>query len=430
MSTRQRLTRPYEQGLDQHLLLRSVRDERDVERFAAFNTAINDAQQGQTCAQLLRHHPAIRFDDFLLVEDEKTGAVVSTTCLIPWRCRWGDVELDVAMLEMVVTHPDYRHRRLVRAQIERFHQAVAEQGFALGIIEGIPFYSRQFGYAYAGDPGPYDLLPAGRIPADGPGEATVVDLRPATVADLPTLQQFYAAVQRELDLYTERSADEWRFLLAAAHYPVQLVVARGTESPLGYVCLWPLGRGGLAVAECSLPATATAWAVLRRLKQEASGDLQLGGPAHNTLRSIGRTLGSQPGDYDQWLLRMVDPATLLARLGPLFERRLAASPSAGLTMRQLLNLFRQAYRLTFERGRLVGVENAGFIDASMGADGGDLCIPPDAFVRLLIGFRSLAELHDAWPDLTVKPASRLVIETLFPKQASYFCLPYLYRGVL
>jgi len=29
--------------------------------------------------------------------------IVSTTCLIPWRCRFDDVILDVAMLEVVAT---------------------------------------------------------------------------------------------------------------------------------------------------------------------------------------------------------------------------------------------------------------------------------------------------------------------------------------
>ena len=114
----------YEERLAPDLMLRTVRDERDIERFAAFNTAINDATQGRTCANLLRHHPQITYDDFFFVEDERTGEVVSTICLIPWNCMYEDVQLDVAMLEMVATHPDYRQRGLVRTQIQRFHQVM------------------------------------------------------------------------------------------------------------------------------------------------------------------------------------------------------------------------------------------------------------------------------------------------------------------
>ena len=78
--------------------------------------------------------------------------------------------------------------------------------------------------------------------------------------------------------------------------------------------------------------------------------------------------------------------------------------------------------------KLRNVASAGFVDASMGADGGDLCIPPDAFVCLVFGYRSLDELADAWPDIVVKPQSRYLLQALFPKRQAYFWMPYLYCG--
>jgi hypothetical protein len=64
----------------------------------------------------------------------------------------------------------------------------------------------------------------------------------------------------------------------------------------------------------------------------------------------------------------------------------------------------------------------------MGADGGDLCIPPDAFTRLLLGYRTLDELADAWPDMVVRPARRHLWQVLWPKQPVYFWLPYMAYG--
>ena len=60
----------------------------------------------------------------------------------------------------------------------------------------------------------------------------------------------------------------------------------------------------------------------------------------------------------------------------------------------------------------------------MGADGGHLCIPPDALLRLLFGYRRLDELFDAWPDLLVKPETRHLFETLWPRLDSYLYTPY------
>jgi hypothetical protein len=130
----------------------------------------------------------------------------------------------------------------------------------------------------------------------------------------------------------------------------------------------------------------------------------------------------------QWLFHIPSPAGLLTRIAPVLERRLAASDCEGLTKDLIINLFRQAYRLCFDAGKLVKVESLGFVDSSMGADGGDLCIPPDAFTRLVFGYRTLDELVDAWPDIVMKAESRRLVDVLFPKMASYFHTTYGYFG--
>lgn len=418
---------PYEERLTPNLVLRTVRNERDVDRFAAFNTQINDASQGMTCANLLRHHPQITYDDFFFVEDESTGEVVSTICLIPWRCLYEGVQLHVAMLEMVATHPAYRHHGLVRAQIKRFHQVVAERKFDFSIIEGIPYYYRQYGYAYATDHWRSDALPAWQIPGLPVEQSAAYQLRAATLDDVPALTALYEENMAALPISTQRSADYWRYLLQAAQYPVRLVEDVHTHSAVGYICTLPSPRG-IRVIESGIADYAVGLAVLQQLKQETNGEIQLGWPQTNLLVQLGRSLGSAPTPGDQWLLRLHDVAQFLTKIGPVLERRLAASSCADLTQDLCINLFRHAFVLQFAAGKLQNVRAAGFVDASMGADGGDLCIPPDAFVRLVFGYRTLAELGDAWPDIVVKAQSRYLIDVLFPKVQSYFWLPYLYCG--
>ena len=90
--------------------------------------------------------------------------------------------LIVAMLEMVATHPEYRHRGLVRAQIRRFHEVVRERGFDLSLIEGIPYYYRQYGYGYAIDHWACDSLPTRCILDRRDAQESPYRLHQATVA--------------------------------------------------------------------------------------------------------------------------------------------------------------------------------------------------------------------------------------------------------
>lgn len=422
------MTPVYEERLANQLLLRTVRDERDIDRFAAFHTMVNDATQGQTCANLLRHHPTITPADFLLVEDEQNNAIVSTVCLIPWSCRYEEITCRVAMLEMVATHPAYRQRGLVRTLIEHFHQLVKQRQFDLSIIEGIPYYYRQYGYAYAGDHWRYDALPVGHIPAV-PMASARYGFRPATVDDIPVLVQLYARNMAAVQAATLRDAAYWHFLLTHQQYPVELIEDQQQEQVVGYFCtLTQPNQQSSRVIESSLDNAEVAWAVLARLKSMTTGEVQMGWPESNTLVRLARTLGSTTAPPDQWLLRLPDVAHFLLHIGPVLERRLAASAYSGLTVDLTINLFRQAFRLGFVAGKLQSVDAIGFVDASMGADGGDLCIPPDAFVRLLFGYRTLAELSDAWPDLVIKPAKRHLFDILFPPMNFYFWMPYLSYG--
>lgn len=86
----------------------------------------------------------------------------------------------------------------------------------------------------------------------------------------------------------------------------------------------------------------------------------------------------------------------------------------------------------FEKGRLRSVCSLGFVDTSYPypPEAGEIQIPPDAFVRLLLGFRDLNELADAWPDIRIKPGFGLLLDVLFPRMDSYLTLPRTYRGPL
>jgi hypothetical protein len=258
---------------------------------------------------------------------------------------------------------------------------------------------------------------------DGEG-APPIRLRAATTADISALDQFYTQTMSKLAGWTMRSPEYWHYLLEAAAYPVAMVEDAPSGAALGYVAGWRNGSG-VQIAESGLPAASTALALLQWCKANMGGELILGWPAQSTLLQVARSLGSDMRSAGQWLLRVVDLPQLLQKLAPLFAARLADSAYAGLTAELTLNLFRQAYLLRFVQGTLVAVELLGFVDASMGADGGDLCIPPNAFVRLLLGYRTVAELADAWPDIVVRPARRHLWQVLWPKQATYFWKPYM-----
>jgi predicted N-acetyltransferase YhbS len=398
--------------------LRPVVTDEDVERYVTLNQAVTG--EGEIARRLIQHRPGARREDFVSAVECATGRVASTTCLLRWRVLFEGVPLDTAMLEMVVTDPAFRKHGLVRAQIDLFHQRAREQGMDLCIIQGIPYYYRQFGYAYALDHTPVVDLPATLVKR---GKAHRFRLRPAGPDDMAVLADLYREEMSRQGLSVQRTEQDWRYLLEKSGRSAQIVEGARSGTAAGYAST-TARPDRLAVSEAGLRDPADAPALLALLAQPGPGSLEIcGNPAH-ALYAEALSIGGRSRVLGQWLIRIPDTLGLLRKLAPVLEGRLRAASLAGLNASVTLNLFKTAFRITIADGRVAEVKEVGFVDASLGADGGDLCIPPDAFTRLVLGYRNLDQVRDAWPDTTVRAPARPLLEVLFPVASSLVLMPY------
>jgi hypothetical protein len=113
-----------------------------------------------------------------------------------------------------------------------------------------------------------------------------------------------------------------------------------------------------------------------------------------------------------------DFGALLRALGPVLGRRLADSPFAGLSREVRVGLYRRTLALRFDSGRLTAVTDVGF------TEGETVRFPPLQFIPLVLGYRSWEELAAVYPDVSIAPTARLLIETLFPRMTAFFYTVY------
>jgi hypothetical protein len=83
-----------------------------------------------------------------------------------------------------------------------------------------------------------------------------------------------------------------------------------------------------------------------------------------------------------------------------------------------LNLYREAFELHFQGGRLNAVEPLGF------SDRGGVRVPPLLAAPLLLGWRSREELAHIRPDLSVSREWQHLVDILFPKVDSFIYTVY------
>jgi predicted N-acetyltransferase YhbS len=405
-------------GLPEGFFLRAVESDEDIHRYVELNQSV--AGEGDIAARLLRSRPGSRRNDFFAVVERETEKVVSTTCLLRWQLSVEGVVLDAAMLEMVATDPAYRRHGLVRAQVEAFHRVASDAGADLFIIQGIPYYYRQFGYGYALDHTP--LVELTELASVGE-RISNLRLRRASGADARTLTELYGIEMSRQGIHVVRSAEYWEYLLEETSRDFEILETPGTGEAVGYVQTQCDGER-LMVGEAALRDPEDAVAALAVLGTRAPGRLLICGNRMHSLAHAAIDRGGTARVPGQWLLFIASPAAVLAKLGLVLERRLKMAGFAQAGGDLVINLYRRAVKLRIATGRIVEVKDVGFVDASTGAPGGDLCIPQDAFSRLLFGYRDLDQIRDAWPDTWVRPLARPILDALFPRVNSLILMPY------
>jgi GNAT superfamily N-acetyltransferase len=418
----------------------------DAEPLAAFQGEVHRDPSSQgpdeyvmawTRDLMTRPHPTFRPADFALVEDTDSGAIASAACLISQTWTYGGIPFGVGRPELIGTHPDYRRRGMVRAQMEVIHEWSAARGERMQAITGIPYYYRQFGYEMCLHLGGGRSAYKPQMPKLKEGEKEAYRLRPAGETDLPFIAELCEQGDQRYAVACLRDEAQWRNELAGKSerniIRRELIVIEKTDGePVGFLGqaghLW---RNHLSVLPFEVKAgvswLAVAPSVVRALWRK--GEAMAKEEPEQEMTSLFFWLGVEHPLFDvapsllphtrpsyAWYVRVADLPGFIQHVAPVLEQRLAASPLVGHSGELFVSFYRSGLRLAFEAGRLTQVEPW----QPTVEKGGDAAFPDLTFLQLLVGYRSLSELRYAFADCWVgKDEARTLLEVLFPSKPSY-----------
>ena len=425
--------------LGDNLVLRSATTD-DTERVADFNATVflDDDNVIPRVRELMSgEHPGVAAADFTLVEDERTGAVVSSLCIMSRRWSYGEVPFDVDEVAIVGTNPDYRGRGLVRSQVEVVHGWSTDRGHLVQGLLGIPWFYRQFGYEPALEDAVRRVGGVADVPELGHREAEPWLVRPAVENDIPFVveTQVCAAARHVISAVLE--ADRLRYALTG-RMPGGRHVAI-VESPEGKRSGFLshrnlLFRDALELSAFELAPHAS-WrsvtsSVLRYLRNTGSKYASRGGAEFSKIALL---LGTEHPMYDAtnwptrtprphaWYIRVPDVVAFIRRVAPAFDRRLQDSPFADHSGAIKVSLGDVGMRITLAAGRVASAEPWGPTRANRWANQRqyDAIFPGLVFLQLLFGFRSTTDLEYAFPDCRAGvDETRALLDSLFPKGPS------------
>jgi hypothetical protein len=418
--------------LGEGLRLRAATDD-DIESLVAFNAAIHhpgpDGEPNPRIAARSRSwldgtHPVVRPADFTLVEEVRTGRVVSSCALFSQVWHYAGIPLPVGQIEFVGTDPAWRGRGLVRAQFAALHQRSVAGGHLLQAITGIPHFYRQFGYALALDNGGGRRGDKDACMSHVAGEYRI---RPATHADIPFLLACDELGRRRVLLSAERDEALWRYEIdgrrtADIFRRSVWIVTTEDARPLGFVAFDPqfvsetvtVYRYELMPEAGWLDVTPAVWQALARVSERARALSFWLGTEHPVYTAFPRTLPVVEAPAT-WYVRVPDLVDFLRRITPALEQHLAQSPARGYS--GLLQITTYPGILTVHLRD--GVCEAISAEAEAASGATSAAIPLPLLTHLLTGHKSLDELRAFDADCVVEDeGAYVVLNALFPKQPS------------
>jgi hypothetical protein len=382
-------------------------------------------------------HPTFNTDDFTIVEDTRTGQIVSCLSLISQIWTYAGIPFGVGRPELVGTLAEYRKRGLVRQQFEEVHRWSLERGQLLQFITGIPFFYRQFGYEMTLEMQGGRVGYEAQLPKLKDGQTETYLIRPAVEADISFLAQVSALDSRHSLVTCLRDENAWRYALQGMspknveRFEVRIIETIPGE-PVGYLTHpwfnWDIGlvatsyelKPGISWMSVT-PAVARYLWKTNLEKAAAEGKTPKAyafwlGSSHPVYPVFAEKLPRVRDPY-AFFIRVPDLPGFLNHIRPALEKRLAESELVvGHTGKLRLTFYRAGLELTFESGRLTAVTE--FVH-TVGEEY-DAGFPDLTFLHLLFGYRSFAELQDTFADCwDASEEARVLINVLFPKQSSH-----------
>jgi len=397
-----------------------------------------DERVGVWASDLLKdNHPTFGEGDYTIVEEVKTGKIVSSLNLISQNWAYAGIPFKVGRPELVATLPEYRNRGLVRQQFDVIHEWSAERGEVIQAITGIPYYYRLFGYEMTmnlsgGRAGYRPHLPKLKQDQEEP-----YLFRPVVENDLAFIAKTFAyGIQRHLvqclwdkDLLryeimgkSEKNINRYEFR----------IIETLEQEPVGFLAhpAWTWGQmlpANLFELKEGVSWGAVTPSVVRYLLK--TGEAYAEKDNIKDFDSFGFWLGSEHPVYKvfndglprirkpyAWYIRVPDLPAFLLLIRPVLEKRLAESEYPNHTAEIKITFYRGGLRLKIEKGLLTEIEN--YQPEPVGHSG-DAAFPGLTFLQILFGYRTLDELRYAFVDCWANGNETAgLLEALFPKLSS------------
>ncbi|MFW9847813.1 MAG: GNAT family N-acetyltransferase [Candidatus Thorarchaeota archaeon] len=368
-----------------------------------------------------------------VIRDCPSGKIVACINSIPSTWAYDGVPLQNLELGFVGTAETYRNRGFINILYTHFDRLLKDGNYDISVIQGIPFFYRKYGYDFILPLAQSITLPVKNIPAIQTEDASSfsgITIRPAEEGDLKIMMTLLQEENDKLLITSVRDEELWKVqerLKMIDSLPFETMVLERNGVIDGY---FRIGKkkgepaefhsSTVVIAEASFRSYDATMRALYYFRDEAIKNnehtIEIPGTISSSLGILARDYGGTFPSGWKYQVRIPDITKFLNKIRHVLSVRLNGTMFEDITQELFINTYRTCYRLSFQNGKLLPIEEIGMqkTDRYM-----EIRLPPQGFVRLILGEFTVSELKEQNIDFIVRRGYQALLETLFPKRESY-----------
>ncbi|MFX0048010.1 MAG: GNAT family N-acetyltransferase, partial [Candidatus Hermodarchaeota archaeon] len=121
----------------------------ELQQILELNVNVHGESVRDYINHILLNHPRIEDVLFLYIKDSYANKIVSSISFMPLEWRFGSINIPICEMGFVGTLEKYRGKELIVELNKLYELIMAERGYVISVIRGIPYYYRKLGYEFA-----------------------------------------------------------------------------------------------------------------------------------------------------------------------------------------------------------------------------------------------------------------------------------------
>jgi len=401
--------------LDEEFSLRiSTDSNEEFIKILELNITVHGEEIKEYIKRIYKEHPKKKDILWFYIEDNSTGQIISLLTLLPLVWKFEGILLPVCEMGFVGTLKEYRGRGLIGKLNEFYEQVMGERGYLLSGLRGIPYYYRRLGYEFVLSLDERFSLSLNQIPSI---KLSHIDIRKASRKDIGYIEDKYNSNSNNFLISNSFDKESFYFKFMNDSFndiKLSAYVIEENGKPEGYFLIGMSFDNKVYTIITPQLSPPQMIKLLQHINEypKKEQDLNLNIAEFSEfgkyILSIGGKLQSNYG----WQLKVPDLKRLFESIKVVLENRIEKSKFNNLSKTVIISDYKQSIELIFNNGKIEAIKSeSGYPDEEKC----DVRIPGAMLLKLLLGDKTVDEINHIVKDARIKPSSKKLIKTLFPK---------------